>query len=121
MSLLDNGPHEVDVWLEEEITDARGNLVRRPSPGSPVRVRGCLMQPLASTRGAFAATDVKQGQGVDASHKLLCRRAPVGWWSRVRWVDDEGLVRFFSVLGGPLVRQSSPVTRHLSVTLQEER
>lgn len=121
MSLLDNGPHEVDVWMEEEYTDARGNLVRRPKPGPPVRVKRCWMQPIASTRGAFAALDVKQGQSINASHKLVCRRAPLGWWSRVRWVDDEGFTHHFSVLGGPLKPQSSRTTRHLTVTLKEER
>lgn len=121
MSLLDNGPHEVLVWLEEEVTDSRGNIVRRPKAGSPVRVTRVLMQPMASTRGAFAAIDVKQGQSVNASHKLICRNAPVGWWSRVRWVDDEGVTHDFSVLGGPLKHQSSRATRHLTVTLKEER
>lgn len=121
MSLLDTGPHEVDVWVEEEYTDPRGNLVRRPKAGNPVRVRRCWMQPIASTRGAFPALSVKFGQEITASHKLVCRNAPVGWWSRVRWVDDAGVTHHFSVLGGPLTHQSSRVTRHLTVTLREER
>lgn len=120
MSLLDHGPHEVDVWMEIETTDARGNLVRRPAD-QPVRVRRVHMLPLASTRGAFAAIDVKTGQGVNASHKLICREAPVGWWSRVRWVDRRGVEHNFSVLGGPQWHDSSSTTRHLTVTLKEER
>jgi hypothetical protein len=120
VSLVNNGPHTVRVWLEEEITDDMGNPVRRPSPDSPVTCRGVFVQPIASTRGAFSAMDVEQGQRVDASHKLIGNNLPVGWWSRVEWTF-EGVTKTFSVLGGPLFRVNSARTRHLSVTLQEER
>ena len=113
--LLDYGPHTVKIWIEEETTDSRGNVVRRPAP-EPVTVTGCLVHPVASTRGAFPAIDVKQGQRVDAAWRLIAREAPLGWWSRVEF---EGKV--MTVLGGPLVYGASAATRHVSATLIEER
>lgn len=121
MSLLDNGPDTVKVYLEEETTDFRGNVIRRPKAGGPVTVTGCRMQPVASARGAFAALKVSDGQSVLVAYKLIARDAPVGWWSRVEWVDSEGVTRRFSVLGGPQIRPFSSLTRHISVTLREER
>lgn len=121
MSLVANGPHTIKVYLEEESIDFRGNRIRRPKAGGPVTVRGCHMQPVASTRGAFAALKVNEGQDVSVAYKLIARNAPVGWWSRVEWVDTDGVTRRFSVLGGPQVRANSALTRHVSVTLQEER
>lgn len=116
MALIDTGPHTVTVYLEEETTDERGNLVRRPKAGGPVTVTGCLMAPVASTRGAFPARDIKEGQRATVAYKLIARNAPVGWWSRVVWKG-----RTFTPLSGPLVREYSPSVRHISVTLQEER
>lgn len=121
--LLDHGPHTVTVFMEEEVTDSRGNKVRRPSTTGVVVV-GCLVIPVASSRGAFPAIDVRQGQRVDASWRLLARSAPVGWWSRVDWRRSGGapeeLIRF-TVLGGPLQYSATESSRHVSVTLQEER
>jgi hypothetical protein len=51
----------------------------------------------------------------------MARDAPLGWWSRVEWVDSGGQLRRFFVLGGPLVYTMSDGTRHVSATLQEER
>ena len=122
MSLLDKGPHTVRVYLEEVSTDWRGNVIRRPKADSPVTVTGCWMQPIASTRGAFAALKVNEGQDVSVAFKLIARRAPVGWWSRVEWDDPiTGTTRRFAVLGGPLERAHTAATRHISVTLTEER
>lgn len=121
MSLVDNGPHTVTVYLERETTDHRGNIVREPDEANPVTVRGCWLQPVASTRGAHAALKVDVGQNVSVGFKLIARDAPVGWWSRVEWVDDSGLLRKFAVLGGPLDRRFTGVTRHVSCTLQEMR
>ncbi len=115
-NLIDHGPHTVKIWIEEEVTDTRGNAVRRPTADSPVTVTGCLVHPVASTRGAFPAIDVRQGQRVDAVWRLHVRDAPLGWWSKVEF---EGKV--MTVLGGPLVYGSSPATRHISCTLVEER
>lgn len=120
MSLLTNGPHTVQVWLEETVTDSRGNVRRQPSADSPVTVTGCLVQPVSSSRGAFAAIDVDQGQRVDESHRLICKNAPVGWWSRVSWTY-RGATKNFAVLGGPLLHVDSAKTSHLLVSLQEER
>ena len=121
MSLVSNGPHTVQVYLEEETTDFRGGPIRRPKADNPVTVTGCFMQPVSSARGAFAALKVNEGQDVMVAYKLIARDAPVGWWSRVVWVDDDGNTRKFAVLGGPQVRHFSGLTRHISVTLQEER
>lgn len=82
--LLDFGPHTVKVYPEVEVMDSRGNPVKRPSD-VPVIITGCLMQPLASTRGAFAAIDVTQGQRVDAAWRFMARQAPLGWWSRLEF------------------------------------
>ncbi len=119
MSLIDNGPHTVRVYPEERITDSRGNAVRRPG-SVPVVVTGCIIQPISSTRGAFPAIDVRQGQRVDAAYRLLARSAPLGWWSRVEWDTPTGTITM-TVLGGPLLHRSSDGTTHVSATLQEER
>jgi hypothetical protein len=113
--LLDRGPHTVKIWVEEEATDSRGNKVRRPA-AEPVTVTGCLVQPISSARGAFPALDVSQGQNVAAAWRLIAREAPLGWWAKVEF---EG--KTLTVLGGPLVHNSSAGTRHISATLQEER
>lgn len=115
-TLLDRGPHTIKVWIEEEVVDTRGNAVRRPRADSPVTVTGCLMHPVSSTRGAFPAIDVRQGQRVDAAWRLHARNAPVGWWSKVEF---EG--KIMTPLGGPLNYTASSATRHISCTLVEER
>jgi hypothetical protein len=116
--LLDHGPHTVTVYVEEEFTDSYGNVVRRPSETGAV-VKGCLVTPLSSSRGAFPALDVAQGQRVDQAFKFLARSAPLGWWSRVVWTHG-GRTRNLAVLGGPLEHVASDGTRHISATLQEE-
>jgi len=115
-TLLDHGPHTVKIWVEIEATDSRGNAIRMPSPDSPVTVSGCLMHPVSSTRGAFPAIDVRQGQRVDAAWRVHAREAPMGWWSKLEF---EGKV--MTPLGGPLVYTTSDGTRHISCTLIEER
>ncbi len=121
--MLGHGPHTVTVFPEEEVTDSRGNKVRRPAAVGVV-VTGVYMHPISSSRGAFPAIDVREGQRVDASWKLVARDAPLGWWSRVEWTAAGGApvpLLTLTVLGGPLLRRSSPTTRHVSATLQEER
>ena len=123
MSLVTNGPHTVTVFLEEETEDFRGNIVKKPSDVGVVVTR-CWMQTLASTRGAFAALKVSDGQNVSVAFKLICApaKAPVGWWSRVEWQDPTtGALRKFAVLGGPQPRAFTKATDHLSCTLQEMR
>lgn len=121
--LIDTGPHTVTVYMEEEVTDSRGNKVRRPVDVGVV-VTGCLMLPVSSSRGAFPAIDVSQGQRVDATWRFIARVAPLGWWSRLDWTRSGGaptdLLRL-TVLGGPLVHGASDATRHISATMQEER
>lgn len=124
MTIYRNGPHTVTVYLEAGGTDTRGNAIRYPSP-QPVVVTGCLVHPVASTRGAFPAIDVRYGQQVDATWKLVCDDlVPLGWWSRVEWAAAGGapktLMRL-SVLSGPLLRQVTRATSHITCTLQEER
>ena len=113
--LLDFGPHTVRVYPEIETWDSRGNPIKRPAD-TPVIITGCLMMPLASTRGAFAAINVQQGQRVDAAWRFMARQAPLGWWSRLEF---NGLV--MTLLGGPLVHTASDGTTHISATLMEER
>lgn len=121
--LLDHGPHTVTVFMEEESEDSRGNKIRRPAT-TGVIVEGCLMIPVSSSRGAFPAIDVRQGQRVDASWRFMAREAPLGWWSRIDWYRAGGapvdLLRL-TVLGGPLEHGVSGTSRHISATLQEER
>ena len=124
MSIYRNGPHTVTVFLEEGGVDSRGNFVRRPSTTGVV-VAGCLVHPVASTRGVFPAADVRVGQQVDAAWKLVCDDlVPLGWWSRVEWRADGGapadLLRL-TVLSGPLLRRVTRTTSHITCTLQEER
>lgn len=113
--LLDSGPHTVLVFPEIVTTDSRGNIIKKPADVG-ILVAGCLMLPLASTRGAFAAIDVRQGQRVDAAWRLFARDAPVGWWSRVEWEGKK-----LTILGGPLVHSVTNGVRHISATLKEER
>lgn len=113
--LLDHGPHTIKVWIETETTDSRGNVIRKPAD-EPVEVTGCIVHPVSSTRGAFPAIDVRQGQRVDAAWRVHARDAPIGWWSKVEF---DG--KIMTPLGGPLVYTSSSGTRHVSCTLVEER
>jgi hypothetical protein len=83
------------------------------------------MHPVASTRGAFPAIDVRTGQQVDASWKLICpAEVPLEWWSRVEWAAAGGapqaLMRL-TILSGPLRRNVTVTTSHITCTLQEER
>jgi hypothetical protein len=116
MGLLDNGPHTVQVYLEETTTDARGNPVRQPKASGPVTVAGCWMQPVESGRDGGSARDLDQGQRVSVTYRLIARNAPVGFWAAVVWQG-----RRFAPVGGPQVRDFSTVTGHVSVVLREER
>lgn len=126
MSLVSQGPHTVTIYPQEEVTDFQGNIVKRPSADG-VTVVGARMQPVASARGAFAALKVAGGQDVLVAYKLMFDPSqfpglpPLDWWARVEWVDENGVTRNFSVLGGPMDRRFSPMTKHISCTLQEER
>jgi hypothetical protein len=116
---LDNGPHTVTIYLEERVTDTYGNEVKRPST-TAVTVTGCIVSPLSSSRGAFPALSVTQGQRVDNAYRFMARDAPLGWWSRVIWHHPDGRDRSMTVLGGPLKYATSPETTHVSATLHEE-
>lgn len=123
MTIYRNGPHAVTIHLEEAGFDTRGNAIRYPSPDTVV-VSGCLVHPVASTRGAFPAIDVRIGQQVDASWKLVCdNTVPLGWWSKVVWQVSGGAPRdmTLTVLSGPLLRNVTRSTSHITCTLQEER
>ena len=118
-SMIDFGPHTVTIYLEESTTDSYGNAVKRPSETAVV-VTGCLVQPLSSSRGAFPALSVTQGQRVDSAYRFSARDAPLGWWSRVVWHHPDGRDRSMTVLGGPLKYAASLETTHVSATLHEE-
>lgn len=123
MTIYRNGPHTVTIYREEAAEDSRGNAVMRPD-STPIVVTGCLVHPVASTRGAFPAIDVRIGQQVDASWKLVCDdTVPLGWWSRVEWNVDGGAPRDMrlTILSGPLLRNVTRATSHITCTLQEER
>lgn len=124
MTLYRNGPHTVTIYAETGGTDSRGNAVRRPDLATPIVVTGCLVHPVASTRGAFPAIDVRLGQQVDASWKLVCDdTVPLGWWSKVEWNVAGGAPTdmVLTVLSGPLLRRVTRSTSHITCTLQEER
>jgi hypothetical protein len=118
-ALLDDGPHTVTIYLEEEVVDTYGNPIKRPST-TGVKVSGCLVQPLSSSRGAFPALSVTQGQRTDTAYRFSARTAPLGWWSRVVWHHPTRGDVPMTVLGGPLLYEASPETRHVSATLHEE-
>ena len=113
--ILDFGPHTVTIYPEVEVEDSRGNPIKRPATEGIV-VTGCLVTPIASTRGAFPAVDVRQGQRIDAAYRFFARDAPLGWWSYLDWQG----VRMV-LLGGPLRYRNSDGTHHISATLREER
>jgi len=117
--ILDHGPHTVTIYLEETVTDSYGNPLKRPS-ATGVVVSGCQVTPLSSSRGAFPALSVTQGQRVDNAYRFIARDAPLDWWARVAWHHPDGRDRSMTVLGGPLLHESSPMTRHVSATLHEE-
>lgn len=120
MSLLDGGPHTVTVYLEEQVTDWRSDVVEKSS-ATAVVVSGCFMQPVSSSKGGFGAGDIGEGQRVDVTHRLIAKSAPVGAWSAVEWVDESGNTRRFIPLGAPLVRSYSGTTAHVTANLREER
>lgn len=121
--LLDYGPHTVKLFMEEVVDDSRGNEIRRPM-AQPVTITGCLVIPVSSSRGAFPAIDVRQGQRVDGAWRFMAREAPLGWWSRIEWFRAGGapvdLLRF-TVLGGPLRHGVTSTSGHISASLREER
>lgn len=117
--ILDQGPHTVTIYIEEIATDTYGNPIKRPS-ATPVVVTGCMVTPLSSSRGAFPALSVTQGQRVDSAYRFTARDAPLGWWSRVVWHHPDGRDRRMTVLGGPLKYAGSPETTHVTATLHEE-
>src|SRR5690349_18688394 len=113
---LDHGPHTVTIYLEETVVDSYENRIKRPS-ATGIVVTGCLVQPLSSSRGAFPALSVTQGQRIDSAYRFTARSAPLGWWSRVIWHHPDGRDRSMTVLGGPLLYEASPATKHVSATL----
>jgi hypothetical protein len=74
-TILDYGPHEVAIHVEEKVIDSYGNPITPPSI-NVVRVR-CTVTPLSATR------DVNQAGPIDETYRVITRDAPIGSWSRV--------------------------------------
>ena len=84
-----------------------------------------LLECDASVPGLTHDFDVRFGQQVDATWKLVCDdTVPLGWWSRIEWAASGGAPKslmWLTVLSGPLLRQVTRSTSHITCTLQEER
>lgn len=95
VSLLDRGPHTLDVWLAEETPDPVYGGTTKSWPGLPIRVDGAMVQPVT------AAEATSLGIRPDTSYKVICRTWPGGMWSKVNWsgrtVYQRGETRIHSV------------------------
>ncbi|MFE2912821.1 hypothetical protein [Kitasatospora indigofera] len=105
MSLLDRGNQTVLIYPEEETTDDRGNVVRRPA-ATPVTVL-CRVQP--STTEELLVP----GQQVEAIYRIITRDAPLGPWALVVWSG-----RDWDVVGEPRRYTGSSRTAHVDCLIR---
>lgn len=78
MSLLDRGPHTLQVWLATKSSDAYGGTTKT-YPGPPVTVAGAMVQPLT------AAEAYNLGVQADTAYKVICRNWPGGPYTKAVW------------------------------------
>jgi hypothetical protein len=105
MSLLDNGPDLVTVYVEQLTTDDYGNDILAPDD-TPVLVRG-RWQPSTFEEAA------ELGQEQDTVYRFVAREFPAGPYGRVVF-DDQS----WDVLGAPKRHRGSTVTRHFTAYLK---
>jgi hypothetical protein len=110
VSLLDRGPHLLDIYPETTTTDDLGNVVVGPAP-TPVRVR-MAVQPITSDE-----VDVV-GQQTTTTYRAIARTAPLGAWALVRWIDQD---MWCDVVGEPRLYGMSPRTAHVDAVLRRRR
>lgn len=79
MSLLDSGPHVLDVWLAVESTDMNYGGTTKSYPGPAVSVTGAMVQPVT------AADAYNLGVQADTTYKVICRNWPGGPYSKAVW------------------------------------
>jgi hypothetical protein len=111
VSLLDNGPHVIEVWpmVWHDDIDGYGTGGYKPAD-DPVKVEGCSVQPVSSSERA------ELGQGVNTLVRAIVRKAPAGPWAKVRHAG-----RMWSVVGEPAIYDGSPATAHVDVVLKADR
>lgn len=105
MSLLDNGPDSVDVFVEVETTDAYGNVVMKASD-TPVTVRG-RVQPSTSTESE------ELGQVVGTTVRFVSRTFPANAYGQC---DFDG--QRWDILGSPRKHRGSAATTHVTTYLK---
>lgn len=111
LSLLDRGPHTLDVYPETTRTDDLGNVTAVPS-AAPVRILAAV-QPVTSDELSAA------GQDLLTTYRVICRDAPLGAWARIRWVDGGGT--WWDVIGQPRRYGMSPRTGHIDAIIRARK
>jgi hypothetical protein len=104
VSLLDSGTDVLLVYVEQNVTDGRGNPIRVPA-ASATPVVGAVHP--VTTEEATAL-----GQTVDTVRSFTGKSFPGGPWARVHW---DG--RDWQVHGEPVFYRRGAATRHVSVIL----
>ncbi|ASU81408.1 hypothetical protein CDO52_00195 [Nocardiopsis gilva YIM 90087] len=111
MSLLDRGEEFLDIFPEVTTTDDLGNVIVRPAD-EPVRIRASV-QPVTSDELSAV------GQDLATTYRVICRSAPLGAWSRVRWVTNGGT--WWDVIGRPRRYGMSRRTAHIDALIRERK
>lgn len=79
--LLDQGREWMYVYMEETVTDSRGNRVKVPSD-TPVRIR-------VTTSSQRQGDAELPGQVSMKTMRVTARKAPVGSWARVVFEGED--------------------------------
>lgn len=104
MSLLDDGPDLITIYLSIWAADGDGNYAwRTGTVGVTARAR---VQPVSSTELAV------NGQQVATVARVIARNVPAGPWDRI---DYDG--RTWDLLGEPERRRDSPTTTHVTALI----
>lgn len=109
MSLLDNGPHQVEVISREVVEDKLGRTVK---DSTPVVVRGVAVQPVTADEAtAF-------GVQAQSSYRVIGRgNWPGGLHSKVRVLVGPEAGRLFDQSGEARVYGMSRRTAHFDVLI----
>lgn len=105
MSLLDNGPHLIEVYPQQMVTDSQGNTVPVPSDTS-VQMR-CQVQPVTSNEVDAG------GYQVATVYRVIGRSGPLGPWAKVVWMDRE-----WDIIGEPRHYTNGRKTQHVDCLIR---
>jgi len=106
VSLLDDGRDVILVYPEVEVDNGYGGTERVAGP-TPTVITGRL-QPVV-TNDAVAT-----GQIVNTAYRFITRSFPAGAWARITTPGG----RPWDVIGEPLRRNGSDMTKHVTVLLR---